>query len=389
MSGLRPRRPWEDEDAALFRENLRRFLADELVPHDERYRDQKMVDRSLWLKAGELGFLCPSIPAEYGGGGGDYAFEAVMAEELSYAGSTSFGQGVHCNIVAHYILAFGTEEQKDRWLPGMCSGAMIGAIGMTEPNGGSDLQSLRTRAQVDGDHYVINGAKTFITNGAAADLVIVAAKTDPAMGARGITLIVVETAGLEGFRRGRNLDKIGMHGSDTAELFFDDVRVPVANRLGGADGQGFAQMMTQLPQERIGIAIGAQAMLERAVEITTTYVQERKAFGKSLLDFQNTRFKLADCLTAARVSRAFIDECVGKHMRGELSSAEASMAKMWCTEQQGRVIDDCLQFHGGYGYMNEYLIARLYADVRIQRIYGGANEIMRELIARSLPAMAG
>lgn len=388
MTGLRPRRSWEDDDAVLFRESLRRFLAEELVPHDQRFREQKMVDRALWLKAGELGFLCPSIPAEYGGSGGNYAFEAVIAEELSYAGSTSFGQGVHCNIVAHYILAFGTEAQKRRWLPGMCSGTMIGAIGMTEPGGGSDLQSLRTRAVRDGDHYVINGSKTFITNGAAADLVIIAAKTDPSRGAKGISLIVAETADLPGFRRGRNLGKIGMHGSDTAELFFDDIRVPAENLL-GAEGQGFAQMMTQLPQERIGIAIGAQAMLEKAVEITTTYVQERKAFGKPLLDFQNTRFKLADCLTVARVSRAFVDQCIEKHIKGELTGAEASMAKLWCTEQQGRVLDECLQFHGGYGYMDEYLIARLYADARIQRIYGGANEIMRELIARSLPAVAG
>jgi acyl-CoA dehydrogenase len=270
----------------------------------------------------------------------------------------------------------------------MCSGEWIGAIAMTEPGCGSDLQAIRTTARREtdstGDHYVINGSKTFISNGYHADLVIVAAKTDAAQGAKGMTLVVIETAGLAGFRRGRNLDKIGMHGNDTAELFFDEVRVPVANRLGVEEGQGFVQMMQQLPQERLAIAVGTQAMMERAIEITVAYVQERTAFKKPLMDFQNTRFKLAECLTTARVTRSFVDDCVVRHMRGELSTVDASMAKLWCTEKQCQVIDECLQLHGGYGFMDEYPIARMYADARVTRIAGGASEIMKEIIARSL-----
>jgi acyl-CoA dehydrogenase len=387
MLDLRPTRPWETDEATMFRDHLRRFLAAEAVPRDEQWRKQKHVEREFWRKAGELGFLCPSIPEEYGGGGGSFALEAVMAEELSYAGITGFMQNVHGGIVAHYLLAFATEEQKRHWLPRLCSGEAVGAIAMTEPGAGSDLQAIRTSARREGDEYVINGSKTFISNGQVADLVIVAVKTDPSLGAKGTSLVVVDVRGREGrevkgFRRGRNLDKIGMHGSDTAELFFDDLRVPVANLL-GEEGQGFRQMMEVLPQERIGIAIGAQGLMERALEVTLDYVRERKAFNKRLLDLQNTRFKLADCLTQVRVSRAFLDDCIARHIRGELSAADASMAKLWCTETQGKVIDECLQLHGGYGYMNEYLIARLYADVRVQRIYGGASEVMKEILART------
>lgn len=383
MYDLRPKRPWETEEVVMFRDAVRRFLETEAVPHDEHWRKQKFVDRNFWYQAGELGMLCPSMPEEYGGSGGSYALEAVISEELSYAGLTSFLQAIHGGIVAPYIDHYGTDEQKQRWLPKMSSGELIGAIAMTEPGCGSDLQAIRTTARREGDHYVINGSKTFISNGYTADLVIVAAKTDPSQGAKGVTLIVIETADLAGFQRGRNLDKIGMHGSDTAELFFADMRVPVANRLGTEEGQGFVQMMQQLPQERLSIAISAQAMMERAIEITVAYVRERKAFKKSLLEFQNTRFKLAECLTKARITRTFIDDCVARHIRGELSTVDASMAKLWCTEKQCEVIDECLQLHGGYGFMTEYPIARMHADVRVQRIYGGANEIMKEIIARS------
>ncbi|WP_447791872.1 acyl-CoA dehydrogenase family protein [Pseudomonas farris] len=383
MYDLRPKRPWETEEVVMFRDAVRRFLETEAVPRDEHWRKQKFVDRNFWHQAGELGMLCPSMPEEYGGSGGNYALEAVINEELSYAGLTSFLQTIHGGIVAPYIGHYGTHEQKQRWLPKMSSGELIGAIAMTEPGCGSDLQAIRTTARREGDHYIINGSKTFISNGYTADLVIVAAKTDPSQGAKGVTLIVIETAELAGFQRGRNLDKIGMHGSDTAELFFDDMRVPVANRLGAEKGQGFVQMMQQLPQERLSIAIGAQAMMERAIEITIAYVHERKAFKKSLIEFQNTRFKLAECLTTARITRTFIDDCVARHIRGELSTVDASMAKLWCTDKQCEVIDECLQLHGGYGFMAEYPIARMHADVRVQRIYGGANEIMKEIVARS------
>jgi acyl-CoA dehydrogenase len=383
MYDLRPKRPWETDEVVMFRDSVRRFLATAAVPRDAQWRKQKFVDRDFWRQAAALGMLCPSMPEEYGGSGGSYALEAVISEELSYAGLTSFLQSIHGGIVAPYILHYGTHEQKLRWLPKMASGEWIGAIAMTEPGCGSDLQAIRTTARQDGDHYVINGAKTFISNGATADLVIVAAKTDPAQGAKGVTLIVVEATELAGFRRGRNLDKIGMHGSDTAELFFDDMRVPVANHLGEAEGQGFVQLMQQLSQERLSIAVGAQAMMERAIEITVAYTQERQAFKKPLLDFQNTRFKLAECLATARVTRSFVDDCVVRHIRGELSTVDASMAKLWCTDKQCQVIDECLQLHGGYGFMEEYPIARMYADVRVQRIYGGANEIMKEIVARS------
>lgn len=380
MIDLRPRRSWESDDAALFRESLRGFLADNVPQNDMRWRAQKFVDPEFWRATGALGFLCPSMPLDYGGSGGDFTFEAVAAEEFTYADTSScIGFGVHSNIVAHYILAYGTEAQKQLWLPRMCSGELIGAIGMTEPGGGSDLRGMRTMARRDGDDYVISGSKIFITNGQVAGLIVLAAKTDAERG--GISLIVMETEGLKGFARGRNLHKIGMHGSDTAELFFDEVRIPAANLL-GEENKGLRMMMQKLPQERIGIACGAQAMLERAIELGAEYVAGRKAFGKTLLEQQTIRHKLAECLMEARVSRAFTDECIAKQAAGVLTSAEASMAKYWTTERAGWVIDACLQMHGGYGYMEEYPIARLYADARVQRIYGGANEIMKELIAR-------
>jgi acyl-CoA dehydrogenase len=383
MYDLRPKRPWETEEVAMFRDSVRRFLATEAVPHDGQWRKQKFVDRDFWHKAGELGMLCPSMAEEYGGSGGSFALEAVISEELAYVSMSSFMQNVHGGIVAPYLGHYGTDAQKKRWLPKMCNGEFIGAIAMTEPGCGSDLQAIRTTARREGEHYVINGSKTFISNGYTADLVIVAVKTDAAQGAKGMTLIVIETAGLAGFRRGRNLDKIGMHGNDTAELFFDEVRVPMANRLGAEEGLGFVQMMQQLPQERLAIAVGAQATMERAIEITVAYVHDRKAFKQSLIEFQNTRFKLAECLTTARITRSFIDDCVARHMRGELSTVDASMAKLWCTEKQCQIIDECLQLHGGYGFMDEYPIARMYADTRVSRIAGGASEIMKEIISRS------
>lgn len=388
MNPTTVRRPWENDDAAMFRDSLRAFLQGEATPRDPQWRAQKLVDRDFWRQTGELGVLCPSVPVEYGGAGGDFTFEAVMTEELGYASLTSFQQGIHGGIVAHYLLAFGTEEQKQRWLQPMCTGEKIAAIGMTEPGGGSDLQSLRTTARRDGENYIVNGAKTFITNGQNADLAVLAVKTDASAGAKGVTLLVVETRDAKGndvagFRRGRNLHKIGMHGSDTAELFFDDLVVPVANRL-GEEGAGFTYMMQQLPQERLMIAVGAQAMMEQAIALTIDYVKQRHAFKQPLSNLQNTRFKLAECQAAAQVSRAFVDDCVARHARGELSAVDASMAKFWCTDKLCQVVDECVQLHGGYGYMEEYPIARMYADVRVQRIYGGANEIMKELIARSL-----
>ncbi|WP_042339025.1 acyl-CoA dehydrogenase family protein [Paraburkholderia ferrariae] len=383
MYDLRSRRSWENDDAVQFRDSLRRFLATEAVPRDPTWREQKRVDRDFWRQAGELGFLCPSLPVEYGGSDTNFSFEAVIEEELGYAGITSFGHAVHGPIAAHYILRYGTPEQCLRWLPGMASGELIGAIGMTEPGGGSDLQAIRTTARRTGDRYVINGSKTFITNGQNADVIVLAVKTDPSQGARGVSMIVLETNDLAGFRRGRNLHKIGMHGSDTAELFFDDVRVPIGNLL-GEEGQGFIQMMESLPQERLAIALGAQATMERAIEITVEYVNERQAFRQTLMDFQNTRFQLAECLSNACVNRAFIDQCVTQHVSGGLSTVDASIAKAWSTDRQCEVLDKCLQLHGGYGFMEEYPIARMYADARVQRIYGGANEIMKELIARAL-----
>jgi acyl-CoA dehydrogenase len=379
------RRPsWQTEDLNPFRDLVRTFFAREVAPHQERFAEQQHVDRELWRKAGEVGLHCVSIPETYGGGGGTFAHEAVLLEEQARAGDSAFGIGVHSGIVAHYLFAYGTEEQRHRWLPRLASGELVGAIAMTEPGAGSDLQGVTTRAVRDGDEYVINGAKTFITNGGQAGLVIVVAKTDPAEGAKGLSLLVVETEGAEGFRRGRVLNKVGLHGQDTAELFFDDVRVPATNLLGGAEGQGFVQLMQQLPQERLIIAVGSIAGIERAVEVTVEYVKQRKAFGRELFGFQNTRFVLAECATEAAVTRSFVDDCVRRHLAGELDVTTAAMAKWWSTDRLCRVVDDCVQLFGGYGYMTEYPIARAWADARVQRIYGGTNEIMKELIARSL-----
>jgi len=377
------RSPWVDDEITALKDMATKFFEAELLPHQERFAAQKYVDREFWNKAGELGLLCASIPEQYGGGGGTFAHDFAIFDAQYGSGDTGFGNMVHSGLVAHYILAYGTEEQKHRWLPGMASGAIVGAIAMTEPGAGSDLKSLRTSAIRDGDHYVLNGAKTFISNGKHADLVIVVAKTDPAAGAKGISLLVVETAHAEGYRVGRLLDKVGMKGQDTAELFFDEVRVPVSHRL-GEEGAGFGYLMKQLAHERLVVAVCAAAATEAAVALTVKYTKERKAFGAPLFDMQNTRFELAECATLAQVSRVFVDNCVDRHLRGELDGATASMAKAYTTEVQGQVVDRCVQLFGGYGYILEYPIARMYADARVQRIYAGANEVMKELIARSL-----
>jgi acyl-CoA dehydrogenase len=375
---------WMNEDLQIFDGAARKFLERECLPHSEKWIKQQHVDRAVWRKAGEAGLLCASTPEEYGGAGGSFAHEAVIIDHLGKLGIDGWGITLHNAIVAPYIFHCGTEEQRKRWLPRLASGELVSAIAMTEPGTGSDLQSVKTTARRDGNHYVINGSKTFITNGGTANFVIVVAKTDPTQGSRGISLVVVETDEVEGFRRGRVLDKIGQKANDTAELFFDEVRVPAANLIGEGEGQGFVQLMQQLPQERLIIALQAMAVIERALETTIAYVKERKAFGKQLLDFQNTQFKLAECKTEATVAKVFCNHATGLLLEKKLDPFMASMAKLWLTEVQCRVVDECLQLHGGYGYMNEYPIARMYADSRVQKIYGGTNEIMKLLIARSL-----
>nr|WP_026454065.1 acyl-CoA dehydrogenase family protein [Saccharomonospora iraqiensis] len=374
---------WMTEELADFRDMARTFCRNELTPHQERWAENKRIDREVWTKAGEVGLLALSIPEAYGGGGGTFAHEAVLYEEQARSGDSAWGVSVHNGIVTHYLLAYGSEEQKQRWLPKLASGEFVGAIAMTEPGTGSDLQGIATRAVRDGDHYVINGAKTFITNGALADLVVVAVKTDPDAGAQGVSLIVVETS-TPGFRRGRTLDKVGMHGQDTAELFFDDVRVPTDNLLGEQEGQGFIQLMQQLPQERLLIAVTAVAGMESAIELTLDYTKERTAFGRPVFGFQNTKYKLAEAATEAAVSRAFLDQCIERHLRGELDVQGAAMAKLWTTERVNKVVDECVQLFGGYGYMTEYPIARAWADMRVSRIFGGTNEIMKDIISRGL-----
>jgi acyl-CoA dehydrogenase len=377
------RSPWLDDELELYRDAARRFVDTEIVPNDERWREQHHVDRDLWNRAGAAGVLCTDIPAEYGGLGGDARHEAVVTEAVAGRGITSFGHTVH-SILAHYVLNHGTEEQKRRWLPRMASGELVGAIAMTEAGAGSDLQAIKTRAQRDGDHYVINGSKTFISNGLHAGLVGVVAKTDPAQRAKGISILMVEPKDLPGYRVGRVLDKIGQHGWDTAELFFDEVRVPADCLLGGKEGQGFYQLMNDLPYERALLALGGVAAMEYALDLTVDYVRNRKAFGQALLELQNTRFKLAEVKTLTRVARVFVDDCIVRLAAGTLDTVTASMAKWWLTDTQHRVTDECLQLFGGYGYMREYPISKLFVDSRVQRIYGGSNEIMKEIIARSL-----
>lgn len=379
--------PWMDEELTIMRDAVRKFIEREFAPRAATWDKQGFVDRDAWVKAGEAGLLCASIPEQWGGGGGNFKHEMILLEELNAANVTGFGNGVHSGIVAHYINNYGTDEQKQKWLPAMARGELVAGIAMSEPGTGSDLQAVATTAVRDGDDYLINGQKTFITNGMTAEIFCVVAKTDPGEGAKGISLIMVETEAVEGeggFKRGRNLEKLGLKAQDTAELFFDDVRVPRSNLLGTTEGKGFVQLMEQLPQERLIIAAGACAAMETALKLTSAYVKERKAFGKRILDFQNTQFKMAECYTEAKIARVFVDDCVLKLEQGKLDTATASMAKWWTTEKQCQIVDTCLQFFGGYGYMMEYPIAKMYADARVQKIYGGANEIMKLLIAREI-----
>ncbi|ORX03464.1 acyl-CoA dehydrogenase family protein [Mycolicibacillus trivialis] len=375
---------WYDDEVRALYELASGFFEREVVAHVEKWDRQRHIDREVWLKAGELGLLLCSIPTEYGGGGGTFAHDLAVFDAQGYSGDLSLGIAVHSGIVPHYIAAYGTEEQKQTWLPPMARGEVLGAIGMSEPEAGSDLKALRTTAVRRGDEYVVNGSKTFITNGGSADMVVLAVKTDPKAGARGISLLIVDLRDTPGYQVTRVLDKVGQHGADTAEWSFTDVVVPASNLLGSEEGQGFGQMLTQLAQERL--IVGAQAVggTERAVDETVSYTRSRKAFGQSLFDFQNTAFELAECATLARVSRTFLDSCIEAHLRGELDATDAAMAKYWLTDQQCAVIDRCVQLHGGYGYMREYLIARMYEDARVQRIYAGANEVMKQIIARAL-----
>jgi acyl-CoA dehydrogenase len=374
---------WLDEELSMLRDASTRFFTERWQPRAAGWRKAGMMERESWREAGAQGLLCAGMPEAYGGGGGSFAHDAVIIEAAAYAGLSGFGGGLHSAIVAPYIDRYGSDEQKQRWLPKMASGDLVGAIAMTEPGTGSDLQAVRTTALREGEHYIVNGAKTFITNGQNADLIIVVCKTDRSLGAKGTSLLVVETEHAPGFRRGRLLDKVGLKSQDTSELFFDDVRVPATNRL-GPEGAGFVQLMEQLPQERLIIALQGIAAMERALAETLAYVKQRHAFGQPIWGFQNTRFKLAEVQATVLATRAFVDANMVAHLKGELDAARAALAKAWVTERQCEVMDTCLQLFGGYGYMMEYPIAELYVDARVQRIYGGTNEIMKELASRSM-----
>ena len=376
-------RSWSTPELESLRATAVRFLETEMQPQDEAARQRGNVGHAIWRRAGELGLLCTDIPEDYGGGGGDFRHEAVIHEEMARRALSGMSNSVH-SIVAHYLLNHGTEAQKRKYLPAMARGELVGAIAMTEPGAGSDLQGVRTRAELRDGPYRINGSKTFITNGLLAGLILVVCKTDPAQGARGTSILIVETRDCAGFRVGRVLDKMGMKAQDTSELFFDDVTVPQDALLGGREGQGFYQLMGDLPYERLIIGLAALACMEGAYEATLAYVRERRAFGQAIADMQNTRFKLAEVATTLTVGRAFIDRCVEQLVAGTLDTATASMAKLWGSEAQGRVLDELVQLHGGYGYMNEYMVTRMYADARVQRIYGGTSEIMKEVISRAL-----
>ncbi len=376
--------PWYDEeDINIFREAVYGFYKTEMAPHSEHFRKQKMVDRKYWNEAGAMGLLNCAMPETYGGGGGDYRHEMIIMEELERAAVDGFGISLHNAIVAPYILHYGTEEQKQKWLPRMASGELVGAIAMTEPGTGSDLQSVKTSAKNDGNGWVINGSKTFITNGGTANLIIVVADTG-GEGKHSKSLFVVETDGLDGFRRGKILDKAGQSAQDTAELFFDDMKVPADSLLGEDTGMGFIQLMNELPQERLNIAVQATARMERGLGEAIAYAKERKAFGQAILDFQNTQFELAELKTIVTIAKTFVYDCAAKHLDGKLDTVTASMAKYWVTDKQCEVLDRCLQLFGGYGYMDEYPISRMWRDARVERIYGGTNEIMKLVIARSL-----
>ncbi len=375
--------PWMTEDHCAFADSVERFFAEEFEPNREQWAEDGLVPRSFWKKAGELGILGATIPEEYGGLGLTQHFDVVSYLEQSKAGDSGWGLSVH-NIATHYILAFGTEDQKHRWLPKLATGDYVAAIAMTEPGTGSDLQAVKTTAIQDGNEYVINGSKTFITNGSSADLLLLVAKTDAKAKAKGVSLLVVETAELEGYSVGRKLKKLGMKRNDTAELNFEDVRVPRSALLGKEEGNGFYQLMQQLPWERLLLGYMALGASQCALKATLEYVRERKAFGKRIMDFQNSRFKLAEAATKIELLAAYLDKCLAELEAGNLTAESAAMAKWWGTQTQCEIVDECLQLHGGYGYMSEYLISELYADARVQKIYGGTNEIMKELIARSL-----
>jgi len=374
---------WYSEEHRLYTESVRKFFADQLAPNIQRWIDAGIVDRDFWVKAGEAGILGAAIEEAYGGAGAEISFDAITIYEQARCSDSGWGFGIQ-SIVIHYIRAYGTEDQKARWLPKLATGEMVAALAMTEPGGGSDVQSVRTSATKTGNEYLITGSKTFITNGQTANLICLAAKTDKDAGASGVSLIMVETDNLEGFRRGKNLSKLGLKAQDTTELFFEDARVPKNNLLGIQEGQGFYQLMNQLPWERLLIGITALGAIDFALEETTRYVRERKAFGTRVMDFQNTRFKLAEMKTKAEVTRSFLNDGIQKLDAGILDASTASMAKWWGSQTQCEIMDECVQLHGGYGYMMEYPITRLYADARVQKIYGGTNEIMKELIARSL-----
>ena len=377
-----PRTLFEEEHEML-RDAVRGFLEQEAVPYHDAWEKAGQVDRSLWTKGGEQGFLSPTVPEEYGGPGLDFRCNIVVTEEIARFGLSGIGWGLHSDIAVPYIIRYGTEEQKQKYLPGCVSGEYITALAMTEPGTGSDLQAIKTSARRDNDGWILNGSKTFITNGQLANLIIVAAKTDPAAGAKGTSLFLLETDGCEGFERGRNLEKIGMKAQDTSELFFNNVRLPEDALLGG-EGRGFAHMMDELPQERLSVSCNAVASAEAALEWTKDYVRERTAFGRPIAGFQNTQFVMAELATEVQVTRAFIDRCAELHLEGKLDTVTASMAKLKCTDLQCKVLDECVQLHGGYGYMWEYPIARAFVDARVQRIYAGTNEIMKLIIARSI-----
>jgi acyl-CoA dehydrogenase len=372
------------EELSALRDLARAFCAKEIAPHRARWEETGEVDRQLWHRAGSVGLLCLSVPEQYGGGGGGIAHEAILHEERARVGDTAWGVSLHNSVVAPYLAVYGTEEQRRRWLPRMATGDLVAAIAMTEPGAGSDLRGVRTTAVRDGDQYVVDGSKTFITNGRQADLIVLLVRTRPGDDRAGLSLLVVETAQSAGFRRGPALAKVGLRGQDTCELFFDGVRVPADNLLGGAEGRGFAQMMQQLPRERLVVAIECVAIMEQALASTVAYVKQRTAFGRELIRFQNTRMKLAEAATEATVTRTFVDECIQRYDNGVLDDATASMAKWWASDRLGRVVDECLQLFGGNGYMTDYPIARAFVDARVQRIFGGTNELMKELIARSL-----